>query len=107
MYGNIELRQVRMMMNQNPGHICLPPSTVVHVRHLNIQRKLRKHHRGGVRRVWLASNGININKNNLISVTILAFHDGLRAFDNRSWNWINMGILNTRSIKIRIWQLKN
>ena len=28
-----------------------------------------------------------------------AFHDGLRAFDNRNWKWINMGILNARSIK--------
>ena len=71
-------------MNRNPGHFCLPPSTVVWVRHLNIQRKLRKHHRGGVRRVWLPSNGININKI-IISVATSGFHDGLRAFDNRAW----------------------
>ena len=32
-YGNIELRQVTMMMNQNPGHFCSPPSTVVQVGH--------------------------------------------------------------------------
>ena len=86
-------------MNQNPGHFCLPPSTVVRVRHLNIQRKLRKHYRGGVRRIQLPSNSSNINKNNLISVATLTFHEGLRAFDNRSWKWINMGMLNTRSIK--------
>ena len=73
------------MMNWNPGHFCLLPSTVLQVRHLKIQRKLRKHHRGGVRRVQLPTNGININKNNLISVETLAFHDGLRAFDNMSW----------------------
>ena len=96
---NIELTQVRMMMNRNPGHFCLPPSTVVWVRTLNIQRKLRKHQRGGVRRVQLPSNGININKNNLISVASSAFHDGLRPFDNRRWKWINMAMLNARSIK--------
>ena len=88
-----------MMMNQNPGHFYLPPSTVVWVRHLNIQRKSRKHHIGGVRRVWLPSNGININNNNLISVVTLAFHDGWKAFDNRSWKWITMSMVNARSIK--------
>ena len=105
-YGNIELRHVRMTMNQNPGHFCLTPSIIVQVRHLNIQRKLRKHHRGGVSRVQLPSNSININKNNLISVVTLAFYDGLRAFDNRSWKWINMGMLNARSIKIRVLAVK-
>ena len=59
---------------------------------------MRKHQRGGVRRIQLPINGININKNNLISVATSAFHDGLRAFDNRNWKWINMGILNARSI---------
>ena len=87
------------MMHRNPWHFCLLPSTVVLVRHLNIQRKLRKHHRGGERRVWLLSNSININKNNFISVVTLAFHDGLTAFDSRNWKWINMGMLNARSIK--------
>ena len=96
-YESSELRRIRCWMNKNPGHIVLPPSTVMRVRSLKLQCKTRIKHCGGVERTQLPDNGMNINN---IPVVTTTFPDGAEGL--KGWitlKWIRMGMANVRSIK--------
>ena len=73
-YERNELKGMRSQMNWTPGKLSLPLGTVFRMRSLKLQRKWQKGHRGGVGRVWLPSNSVNINNN--ITVPKSDFHDG-------------------------------
>ena len=97
-YESSELRRIRCWMNKSPGHIVLPPSTVMRIWSHKLQCKTRKKHCGGVRRVQLPGNGVNID--NTIPVVMVAFHDGAEGL--KGWiklKRIKMGMANARSIK--------
>ena len=63
------LKSLRTMVNHSPGIVKLNLSTVLRVSKLKLQRKSRKGHHGGVGRIKLPSNGVNINNNILVAPT--------------------------------------
>ena len=97
-YGSSKLRMIRCWLNKTPGHVVLPPSTIMRVQSLKLQCKTRKKHHGGVGRVQLPGNGMNINSN--IPVVTAAFHDSAEGLKRCiTLKWIKMGMANVRSIK--------
>ena len=99
-YGSIELWQYKMMMNKHPGYFLLMPSTVMWIRSLKIQRKIRKNHCGGVRRFKLLSSGVNIN--NLIPVVTA----GIQTSRENGCKY-HFGLVNVKSIKLKEMSLVN
>ena len=99
-YDRCELKSLRTMVNHNPGILKLNLSTVFRVRKLKLQRKSRKGHHGGVGRIKVPSNGVNINNN--ISVAPI---DYLNLTERV--NYHHLGLINVRSIKSKDQALLN
>ena len=96
-YERKELKGIRSQMNWTLGKFSLPPSSVFRIRSLKLQRKWQKGHRGGVGRVQLPRNGVNINNN--ITVPMLDFHDGVKLQNECDANGLRLGMANIRSVQ--------
>ena len=57
-----------------------------------MQGRARKGHCGVLGRVQLPSNGPNITNN--ITVATMTFHDGFKAFKNRTKGWVKTEMVN-------------
>ena len=99
-YDRYELKSLRTVVNHNPGIFKLNLSTVLRVRKLKLQRKSRKGHCGGMERIMLPSNCVNINNN----ISVAPINDSNLT---KRVNFHHLGLINARSIKSKDQPLLN
>ena len=88
-YENSELRTIRSLCNKDPRLETIPPSTLLRIRSLKIQKKCKRGSRAGVvKESKVVSNGVNNNK--LVKIKLHPTQNLLN---------LHIGTANMRSIR--------